>query len=166
MASLNSPRTTADMEEILKTAAERAIRYVQMARERKVAPAEKDLAALTTFHEPFPAEGSNPADVVAMLDEFGSPATVATTGGRYFGFVTGDGWRELAGRSVGPKCLSASDVSYRGGIGRCDSQMDMRSARPSNGMRRRACYVCDDGQFYSARNGAMRALGECGLECC
>ena len=80
MASLNSPRTTADMEEILKTAAERAIRYVQMARERKVAPAEKDLAALTTFHEPFPAEGSNPADVVAMLDEFGSPATVATTG--------------------------------------------------------------------------------------
>ena len=24
-----------------------------------------------------------------MLDEFGSPATVATTGGRYFGFVTG-----------------------------------------------------------------------------
>jgi hypothetical protein len=89
MASLNSPRTTADMEEILKTAAERAIRYVQMARERKVAPAQKDLAALTTFHEPFPAEGSNPADVVAMLDEFGSPTTVATTGGRYFGFVTG-----------------------------------------------------------------------------
>jgi len=89
MASLNSPRTTADMEEILKTAGERAIRYVQMARERKVAPAEKDLATLTTFHEPFPAEGSNPADVVAMLDEFGSPATVATTGGRYFGFVTG-----------------------------------------------------------------------------
>src|SRR5258707_193569 len=76
------------MEEILKTAAERAIRYVHMARERKVAPAEKYLAALTTFHEPFPAEGSNPADVVAMLDEFGSPATVATTGGRYFGFVT------------------------------------------------------------------------------
>jgi glutamate/tyrosine decarboxylase-like PLP-dependent enzyme len=89
MASLNSPRTTADMEEILKTAAERAIRYVHMTRERRVAPAEKDQAALTTFHEPFPAEGSNPADVVAMLDEFGSPATVATTGGRYFGFVTG-----------------------------------------------------------------------------
>ena len=79
MASLNSPRTTADMEEILKTAAERAIRYVQMARERKVAPAEKDLAALTTFHEPFPAEGSNPADVVAMLDEF--DAVIPEVGG-------------------------------------------------------------------------------------
>src|SRR5260370_27619060 len=108
MASLNSPRTTADMEEILKTAAERAIRYVQMARERKVAPAEKDLAALTTFHEPFPAEGSNPADVVAMLDEFGSPATVATTGGRYFGFVTGGalpaaGGAALMARGVVPK---------------------------------------------------------------
>jgi glutamate/tyrosine decarboxylase-like PLP-dependent enzyme len=70
-------------------AAERAIRYVQLARERKVAPAQDDLAALATFHESFPEKGSNSCDVVAMLDELGSPATVATTGGRYFGFVIG-----------------------------------------------------------------------------
>ena len=30
-----------------------------------------------------------PADVLALLDRVGSPATVATTGGRYFGFVNG-----------------------------------------------------------------------------
>jgi aromatic-L-amino-acid decarboxylase len=47
------------------------------------------VAALATFHEKFPERGSDPRSVVAMLDELGSPATVATAGGRYFGFVTG-----------------------------------------------------------------------------
>jgi hypothetical protein len=39
MASLNNLRTTIDMEETLKTTAERAIRYVQTARERNVGKA-------------------------------------------------------------------------------------------------------------------------------
>src|SRR5262249_39689305 len=47
------------------------------------------LDALTGFHEPFPSGPSNPADVLTQLDALGSPATVATTGGRYFGFVNG-----------------------------------------------------------------------------
>src|SRR6059036_546706 len=37
----------------------------------------------------MPLEGEHPHDVLALLDDFGSPATVATTGGRYFGFVNG-----------------------------------------------------------------------------
>src|SRR5690606_33785809 len=32
---------------------------------------------------------SDPADIIRMLDEIGSPATTATAGGRYFGFVVG-----------------------------------------------------------------------------
>jgi glutamate/tyrosine decarboxylase-like PLP-dependent enzyme len=34
-------------------------------------------------------EPCDPSSVLALLDEYGSPATVASAGGRYFGFVTG-----------------------------------------------------------------------------
>jgi glutamate/tyrosine decarboxylase-like PLP-dependent enzyme len=44
---------------------------------------------LAKFHEKFPEMGSDSREVVRVLDELGSPATVATTGGRYFGFVNG-----------------------------------------------------------------------------
>ena len=75
--------------DVLAMAADRARRYVREIGDRKVAPGEKELAALSRFHEPFPERSSDPGEVVAMLDEVGSPATMATTGGRYFGFVIG-----------------------------------------------------------------------------
>jgi glutamate/tyrosine decarboxylase-like PLP-dependent enzyme len=37
----------------------------------------------------MPDESSDPADVIKMLDEIGSPATMATAGPRYYGFVVG-----------------------------------------------------------------------------
>jgi glutamate/tyrosine decarboxylase-like PLP-dependent enzyme len=82
---MEKPETSA----LLTRAAEMAMRYVSTASERRVAPAEAVLAALHRFHEPFPESGCDPEEVLAMLDEIGSPATVATTGGRYFGFVNG-----------------------------------------------------------------------------
>jgi len=75
--------------ELLHLAAEKAIRYVENAFARRVSPASSDLGALTGFHEPFPAEPSKPPDILHQLDAIGSPATVAMTGGRYFGFVNG-----------------------------------------------------------------------------
>ncbi len=78
-----------DSSTLLTRAAELAIRYVGCASERRVAPAEAAIAALERFHEPFPESGCDPEKVLAMLDEIGSPATVMTTGGRYFGFVIG-----------------------------------------------------------------------------
>jgi len=54
-----------------------------------VGPSEAAVAALNGFQEAFPDAPSDPRDVVATLDELGSPASVATTGGRYFGFVNG-----------------------------------------------------------------------------
>jgi glutamate/tyrosine decarboxylase-like PLP-dependent enzyme len=74
---------------LLNAAAERAIRFVESVHERRVAPAEMHVSALAGFHEPFPTSPSDPRDVLAKLDELGSPASVATTGGRYFGFVNG-----------------------------------------------------------------------------
>jgi glutamate/tyrosine decarboxylase-like PLP-dependent enzyme len=75
--------------DLLSLAAERARQYVRAAGHRKVAPSKAALAALTELHEPFPSSPSDPSEVIARLDELGSPATVATTGGRYFGFVNG-----------------------------------------------------------------------------
>ena len=73
----------------LSFAAERAERYVREIGERRVAPAAGDVAALAKFHEKFPETGSSPREVVRILDELGSPGTVANAGGRYFGFVNG-----------------------------------------------------------------------------
>jgi len=75
--------------DVLSLAAERAIRYVSELRQRKVAPGQRDIQAMEQFRETFPEGPSDPKSVVAMLDELGSPATVASAGGRYFGFVIG-----------------------------------------------------------------------------
>jgi len=76
-------------EPALREAAERSYEYLRTVENRSVAPNAAAVAGLEHFREPFPENPSNPGDVVKMLDKFGAPATVATTGGRYFGFVIG-----------------------------------------------------------------------------
>jgi len=78
-----------ETDELLADAAQRAMRYVKAAAARRVAPANEAVAALSKFHEPFPSGPSEAREVLAKLDEIGSPATVATNGSRYFGFVIG-----------------------------------------------------------------------------
>jgi glutamate/tyrosine decarboxylase-like PLP-dependent enzyme len=75
--------------DVLSLAADKAQGYVRGIAERRVAPTEASLAALAGLHEPFPQSPSDPSEVIARLDQIGSVATVATTGGRYFGFVNG-----------------------------------------------------------------------------
>jgi glutamate/tyrosine decarboxylase-like PLP-dependent enzyme len=77
------------MEKLLRSAAERAIAYRAGLAARRVAPALEAVARLAELAIPLPDGPSDPACVLAMLDEIGSPATVASAGGRYFGFVTG-----------------------------------------------------------------------------
>lgn len=74
---------------VLNLAADKARRYVRDVAERRVGPSEAAVAALAGLNEPFPLSPSDPCDVIARLDQIGSSATVATTGGRYFGFVNG-----------------------------------------------------------------------------
>jgi glutamate/tyrosine decarboxylase-like PLP-dependent enzyme len=73
----------------LSLAAERALRYVGGVRERRVAPDARAVEGLKRFREALPEGPSDAAEVLAMLDDLGSPATVASAGGRYFGFVIG-----------------------------------------------------------------------------
>jgi len=89
MATDAKTRRHSQSGDVLTLAAERAQRYVRAASHRKVAPSKAALAALAELNEPFPSSPSDPSKVIARLDELGSPATVTTTGGRYFGFVNG-----------------------------------------------------------------------------
>lgn len=77
------------MKELLAETAARATRYVAGINHRRVAPTPEDVARLDALGGPLPEDSSDPAEVLALLDDIGSPATVATTGGRYFGFVIG-----------------------------------------------------------------------------
>lgn len=77
------------MRDLLQDAAERASQYLEHVNARPVAPRPEALAQLETLGGPLPDAPCEPARVLGMLDQFGSPATVATAGGRYFGFVIG-----------------------------------------------------------------------------
>ncbi len=74
---------------LLSDSMDRAVRYAENVDDRPVAPDTAALADLARLDEPLPADPTDPAETLALLDELGSPATVASTGSRYFGFVTG-----------------------------------------------------------------------------
>ncbi len=77
------------MEELLHSTAQRAARYLAGLETRAAAPTPAALAALAQLDAPFPPQPTEPAAVLAELDAIGSPATLATAGPRYFGFVVG-----------------------------------------------------------------------------
>src|SRR5687768_12005390 len=89
---LSMPREVAKMTvswDLLADVAKRSHRYLEDIRERRVFPADDALAGLANLdvrlqEAPLPAEA-----VLAELDQWGSPATTASAGGRYFGFVNG-----------------------------------------------------------------------------
>ena len=54
-----------------------------------MAPTTDALAGLARLRPPLPERGIAPEQVLALLDEAGSPATLATAGPRFFGFVIG-----------------------------------------------------------------------------
>lgn len=66
-----------------------ACEYMNTVNERPVFPSDKTRAQLSVFDEAFPEQPGNPDRIIEMLHEYGSPATVAQTGNRYFGFVNG-----------------------------------------------------------------------------
>ena len=63
--------------------------FSRVASRQAVFPSTDQIERLEQFREPLQEDPVSPEKVLSMLDQWGSPATVKTTGGRYFGFVTG-----------------------------------------------------------------------------
>ena len=78
-----------DTNELFGDSQRRSSAYWHAIVGRRVSPAAEAVARLDRLQEPFPLEGTPDREVLAVLDEIGSPATVATAGGRYFGYVIG-----------------------------------------------------------------------------
>jgi len=76
-------------KEGLEAARHAALAYLDGLAKRPVYPTPNAIAALRGFVETFPDRPGGAREIVEQLDRLGSPATVATAGGRYFGFVIG-----------------------------------------------------------------------------
>lgn len=77
------------MKELLTVAGGLAIRYLENLDHRSVAPSSDAVSRLQRLGAPLPVESTDPETVLGILNDIGSPATVATAGRRYFGFVIG-----------------------------------------------------------------------------
>jgi len=94
------PDTPARERELFLDAANRGVSYLETIRDRRVAPAPDAVRRLRELGGPLPIRGSDPAEVLALLDDIGSPGTVANSGGRYFGFVNGGAFPVARAASV------------------------------------------------------------------
>jgi glutamate/tyrosine decarboxylase-like PLP-dependent enzyme len=74
---------------VFEHAKEFAFEYLDQVRDRNVYPDTKALEGLKVFEEPLSKEPGNAETMLSLLHDYGSPATVTTTGGRYFGLVVG-----------------------------------------------------------------------------
>jgi glutamate/tyrosine decarboxylase-like PLP-dependent enzyme len=86
---LNNGRPGFVDEELLRNVAARAAAYLRLVPHRHVTPSRSALDALRELNEVLPDTSCSPQDIVDRLDRVGSPATVTTTSGRFFGFVNG-----------------------------------------------------------------------------
>jgi len=77
------------MNELLHDVAGRASAYLRSLDQRGVAPAPAAIEALADLDTTLPEASSDALDVIEVLDRYGSPATMAMAGRRFFGFVIG-----------------------------------------------------------------------------
>jgi glutamate/tyrosine decarboxylase-like PLP-dependent enzyme len=74
---------------LLEDAAGRSVAYLASLADRRVFPDAAALARLAELDVPLPEAPTDPRAVLARLDALGSPGTIASAGGRYFGYVIG-----------------------------------------------------------------------------
>ena len=77
------------MKKFLEQVASYSVEYLSSLKERRVGPSEEDLKLLSKLDLPLQDESIDAGEVIELLNEVGSRTTVASNGGRYFGFVIG-----------------------------------------------------------------------------
>ena len=82
-------RAQAQSGELFARAVTHGRAYQRGAYERNVAPTAEAEEGLAAFDEPMPEQMGDPEAILDLLHSAGSPATMAQTGGRFFGLVNG-----------------------------------------------------------------------------
>ena len=77
------------MDKMIDVFSDKAKDYLKSINSRRVFPAPEDIERMKRLDIPLQENSIEPMEVINELDEFGSPATVASAGNRYFGFVIG-----------------------------------------------------------------------------
>ena len=77
------------MRELLENTAQRAVSYLEALNDRGVVPEPGAVRNLATLDAPLTDDATPPEQVIKLLDEVCSPATMAMAGPRFFGFVIG-----------------------------------------------------------------------------
>jgi glutamate/tyrosine decarboxylase-like PLP-dependent enzyme len=88
-SGLTSSSRAAHRSQLLEHAKNAAVDYLNGIDNRPIAPPGEAIAALDQLGGPVPETPTDPDAVLALLHQYGSPATTANGGGRYFGFVNG-----------------------------------------------------------------------------
>ncbi len=113
------------MDDLLLDAARRTSEYLLAIEGRRVFPSKESIAGLASIEEALTEGPTEPGEILELLDRVGSPATVGTQSGRYFGFVTGgtqpaalaaswmvSGWDQNAAmRVMSPAAAAFEDVA-------------------------------------------------------
>jgi len=79
----------AALSDLLQATTGHIVDYLNGLKTRPVFPSQDQIAALDGFDFGLPLGTTESAKVMNLLHKLGSPGTVATAGGRYFGFVIG-----------------------------------------------------------------------------
>ena len=77
-------------KKVLEQAKTYAFEYIDEITDRTVFPSQQAIKNLNQFDESMPLSPQSGEEILRRLHEYGSPAAVAQTGRRYFGFVNGN----------------------------------------------------------------------------
>jgi glutamate/tyrosine decarboxylase-like PLP-dependent enzyme len=89
MADLDRTQLNQTRTQIIADAAQRATTYIEGGNTRSIGAPLSAQRTLDELPTTLPEHPRDPAEVLALLDRFGSPATTVQGQGRFFGFVNG-----------------------------------------------------------------------------